>query len=277
MKPGLDSFSCGFSGEDRRCLETAYRHLEYPSFAAHLANAIGMPVEQGLKLMPPHWYRRMHRPIEAAVGSLLEYAIGRIGRNRALLRPERFYRYVGVGAGALGGLLGGPALVLELPFTTLVILTAIAEIARDEGEDLARMDTRLACLEVFALGGRSGGDDAADTGYYGLRLTLEMSVAQASRHVVEHGLSRNGAPAINRLILAVSERFGLVLSEKAAAELVPVVGALGGAVVNDLFIRHFQDMARSHFALRRLERKFGRDFIEAEYEKLRKTRPRSLS
>jgi hypothetical protein len=274
MKPGHDSFSPGpglaggLSEEERRCLEAAHRRLEYPSFAAHLASVIGTPIEKGLKLMPPRWYRQVRRPVEAVVGGLLGYAVRQIGKPGTRPRAERFYRYVGVGAGALGGLLGGASLVLELPFTTLVMLAAIAEIARDEGEDPNRVETRLACLEVFALGGRSKADDAADTGYYGLRLALEAAVAQASRHIAEHGFSRSGGPAISRLILAVSERFGLVVSEKAAAELMPLVGALGGAIINDLFIRHFQDMARSHFALRRLERKHGRAFIEAEYRKL---------
>jgi hypothetical protein len=205
--------------------------------------------------------------LQAAVGRLLKAAVQHLGRVPP--RSERFYRRLGRGTGALGGLFGGPALLVELPFTTLIMLAAIAEIARGEGEDLNRLETRLTCLEVFALGGRSKADDAADTGYYGLRLALEASVRQASRHIAERGLSRNGAPAISRMILVISERFGLVLSEKAAAELLPLAGALGGALINDLFIRHFQAMARSHFAIRRLERRYGRDCIETEYQKLK--------
>jgi hypothetical protein len=38
---------------------------------------------------------------------------------------------------------------------------------------------------------------------------------------------------------------------------VPVVGAIGGAIINTLFIDHFQDMARGHFIVRRLERTHG--------------------
>lgn len=255
--------------EDRRRLEDAFHQLEYPSFAAHLASVIGTPIEKSLKLIPPRWYRRISRPLQAAMGKLLEIAVTRLGQPRGRSRGERFYRCLGVSTGALGGLFGGPSLLLELPFTTLIMLTAIAEIARREGEDLEDLETRLNCLEVFALGGRSKADDAADTGYYGLRLALEVSVAQASRHIAEHGLNRAGAPALSGFISTLSERFGLVLSEKAAAELVPLFGALGGVFINALFIRHFQDMARSHFAMRRLERKYGRDFIEAEYQKLK--------
>jgi len=31
----------------------------------------------------------------------------------------------------------------------------------------------------------------------------------------------------------------------------PVIGAIGGAMVNTLFIINFQDMRRGHFAIRR--------------------------
>jgi hypothetical protein len=256
--------------EDRRRLREAFRRLEYPSFAAHLADAVGTPIDKGLKLIPPRWHRHFSRLLQACMARLLDVAVARLGQGRP--RSERYYRCMARVAGAYGGLFGGSALLVELPTTTLIMLAAIAEIARSEGEDLNRLETRLACLEVFALGGRSKADDAADTGYYGLRLALEAAVKQTSRHIVEQGLSRKGAPAISRMILIVSERFGLMVSEKAAAEMLPLVGAVGGAFINDLFVRHFQSMARSHFVMRRLERRYGRDYIEAEYRKLKSVR-----
>jgi hypothetical protein len=33
-----------------------------------------------------------------------------------------------------------------------------------------------------------------------------------------------------------------------------------------MFISHFQDMARGHFAIRRLEREYGVDVVRASYE-----------
>jgi hypothetical protein len=50
---------------------------------------------------------------------------------------------------------------------------------------------------------------------------------------------------------------------------VPVVGALGGAAVNYAFIDHFQDVARAHFTVRRLERAYGKDAVHVAYERLR--------
>jgi hypothetical protein len=45
--------------------------------------------------------------------------------------------------------------------------------------------------------------------------------------------------------------------------------ALGGhATAGFFFIEHFQQMARGHFAVRRLERKYGPEAIQAEYDRL---------
>jgi hypothetical protein len=49
---------------------------------------------------------------------------------------------------------------------------------------------------------------------------------------------------------------------------VPVVGALGGAAVNYAFIERFQDVARGHFTVRRLERLYGKDKIRMEYDRI---------
>ena len=38
--------------------------------------------------------------------------------------------------------------------------------------------------------------------------------------------------------------------------------------VNYTFIEHFQDIARGHFTVRRLERTYGKDFVRKEYEQL---------
>jgi len=57
-----------------------------------------------------------------------------------------------------GGLFGAASLPIELPVTTILILRAIADIARHHGEDLSTIEGRLACVEVFAMvrAGRRG-------------------------------------------------------------------------------------------------------------------------
>ena len=54
------------------------------------------------------------------------------------------------------------------------------------------------------------------------------------------------------------------------AELVPIAGAAGGAAVNLMFLHYFQKMASGHFVVRRLERIYGPETIEALYQELRK-------
>ena len=58
------------------------------------------------------------------------------------------------------------------------------------------------------------------------------------------------------------------MSEKVAAQSVPVIGAVGGALINTVFMDHFQNMARGHFTVRRLERSYGASEIEACYQEV---------
>jgi hypothetical protein len=52
-------------------------------------------------------------------------------------------------------------------------------------------------------------------------------------------------------------------------QLVPIIGAAGGAVVNTMFMNHFQDMARGHFIVRRLEKIHGSDPVRLAYDKIK--------
>jgi hypothetical protein len=60
----------------------------------------------------------------------------------------------------------------------------------------------------------------------------------------------------------------LVVTQKVAAQALPVVGALGGAAVDYAFIEHFEDVARGHFTVHRLERLYGKDNIRIEYDQI---------
>jgi hypothetical protein len=66
----------------------------------------------------------------------------------------------------------------------------------------------------------------------------------------------------------VAARFGIVVSEKVAAQAIPLIGGLGGLLINTVFIDHFQDMARGHFTIRRLEKVYGKELVRREYDKL---------
>lgn len=257
------------SREDFLSLKRAYQNLEQPSLAIRLADSIGTPIEAGIKLLPRLWRRRLQRCTENAIWKALDTAVASLENKPGTASSDMCHKLLGIATGAVSGFLGGPALLVELPVTTAIMLRSIADIARSEGENLDDIESRLACLEVFALGGRSNRDDAADAGYYGVRMALAMSVSAASSHIARNGLaSRAGAPMLVDFVLTVSSRFGITVSEKIAAEIIPIVGAVGGALINTVFIQHFQDMARSHFTIRRLERKYGASFVQAEYRRL---------
>jgi hypothetical protein len=118
------------------------------------------------------------------------------------------------------------------------------------------------------LGGRAGSADASETGYFAVRGMLAKSVTEAARFIAERGIVEEGAPVLVRFITLVASRFGVVLTQKFAAQALPLVGALGGASVNYVFIEHFQEMAQGHFTVRKLERTYGKDIVRAEYERL---------
>jgi hypothetical protein len=155
---------------------------------------------------------------------------------------------------------------MELPISTTIMLRSIADIARSEGETISEIGCKMACLEVFALGGPSKSDDASESGYFAVRTALARSVTKAAEYIAEKGLAEEGAPVLVRLIIKIAERFSIQVSEKAAAQAIPAIGAAGGALINTLFIDHFQDMARGHFIVRRLERKYGKEIVEATYK-----------
>ena len=139
---------------------------------------------------------------------------------------------------------------------------------RFEGEPLADANTKLACLEVFALGGTKEDDDGVDTGYFAVRAALAGAMTEAGKYLVEHGLASSGAPALVRFLAKIASRYSIQVSEKAAAQAIPLLGAAGGATINLVFMGHFQNMARGHFIVRRLERTYGKDLIHETYQRL---------
>lgn len=256
----------GLSTGELEELRWAHRRLEHPSFAARLSALIGTPIEEGLRLLPAHWYARLRTATEQSVSKGLDVAVSSMDRIPPAPANDRLHKIMAVGTGAVGGFFGPLALAAELPVTTTLMLRAIADIAHREGEDLSRAEARFACLQVFALGGRTRDDDAADTGYYGLRLTLALHFEDVLAFATSAGTP--GVPAAINLVRAIAARFGIVISDKAAAQMIPVAGALSGALVNLMFMQHFQAVAKGHFIVRRLERRHGTDTIRSAYEQL---------
>ena len=256
------------SAEDRDALRAAKRSLEAPGLTAKLANLLGAPIEGFIRNLPRTWSSVITRATARALHLALDTALITVANPRSRPSRDRLHTLMVAGTGAVGGAFGLAALAVELPASTVVILRSILDIARSEGEDLGTVEARLACIEVFALGGRTSRDDADESAYFAARAALASAVTEAARYLGAKRVAQRGAPVLVRLISEVAGRFGATVTQKVAAQAVPVVGGLGGATLNILFMGHFQSVARGHFVVRRLERKYGADVIREEYHRL---------
>jgi hypothetical protein len=249
-------------------LRTAKRLLENPGLAAKISNLVGAPIEKGIALLPKKWNAVVNDATRKSIETALDVALWTMDHSQAE-SPSNWWHKLAVGTtGAAGGAFGLPALTIELPVSTTIMLRSIADIARSQGENLKMPEVRLECVQVLALGGASKSDDGSETGYFAARAAMAKAVSDAVQHLAKNGLSQRGAPAIIRLIALIASRFSIVVSEKAAAQAVPVLGAFGGAVINTLFIDHFQDMGKGHFIVRRLERAHGSEEVKRIYKEL---------
>ncbi len=251
----------GLPPADEQALRDAWCRLERPSFAARASSVLGTPLEAGLRRLPRSFRRRLDSVTERALEHAFDVALGTL---EPLPASAGGHRALTVGLGAAGGFFGAAGLLVELPITTVVMLRTIADAARSEGEDPAEPETRLACLQVFALGSPSPEDDAAETGFLELRAAL---AAQFANPYVP-ALLGGGGPAGASMIQLIAKRFGVVVGQKAAARAVPIVGAASGATLNALFFQHFLEIARGQFTVRRLERAHGRLLISETYERI---------
>lgn len=266
----LKSAPMSIEAEDMEVLRSVYQVLEHPSLAARLSGVVGTPIEIAYHLLPKKWYRRIHHMSEIAITKALETAVSSMRRHHEISAHEIYFKALVAGSGGIGGFFGLPGMVLELPVTTTLMLRGIAEIARDEGEDIDSVETQMACVQVFALGGKSEMDDAADTGYYGVRLALSAYMTAAMVQVAQRGYQADAGPMVLNVISSIASRFGVTVGQRAATQIMPVVGAVSAAALNAIFMQHFQSMARAHFTVRRLERKYGEEFVKSHYEALKK-------
>ncbi|CAM5543703.1 EcsC family protein [Eoetvoesiella caeni] len=254
---------------DLQALQNAHNLLNNPGLAARITNLIGTPIEKGLALIPNDWNNKIGEITKLALTKAVDAAIFTLEDKPSDESSNLWHTLSAAVTGGVGGFFGLAGLTVELPISTTIMMRSIADIARSEGETLSYSDTRMACLEVFALGGDSKSDDGSESGYYAIRAMLAKAISQATEYTAGRVIAEKAAPpALTRLITVVAERFGLQTTEKAAAQAVPAIGAVGGALINTLFIDHFQDMARGHFTVRRLERRYGAESVQLAYSQI---------
>jgi hypothetical protein len=266
MNAHLNDMDVLLNSTDLDDLRKARRLLENPGLAARMADLIGTQIERAMERLPSGWSGRIGDLTRSALTRAADAAISTLGDAPGADSADRWHKWGVTLTGGVGGLFGMAGLAVELPVSTTLMMRSIAAIARNEGESLQDADTREACLSVFAMGGKSTAGDAAESGYYAARTALAKAISQAVDYFGAQAMVDGAtAPAITRLIALVADRFGVQVTEKVAAQAIPALGAAGGALVNALFIDHFQGIARGHFTVRRLDRKYGEDVVRSAY------------
>ncbi|MFN3664119.1 EcsC family protein [Yoonia sp.] len=210
---------------------------------------VGGQVEDGLKVLP--------RPVRNQLNDVTRQALRRSYDLAALSRSgfgKRFgsdqaHRVIGTMSGAIGGFGGLPTALAELPVATTLIFRAVLHVAAQYGEDPESDVTRMECLAVFGSGGPGPKDDGVDTAFIGARISL------------------SGA-AVNTLISRIAPKFAAVLSQKLAAQTVPVLGAVAGAGTNYAFVNYYVALAHVHFGLRQLARDYGDAAVLDEFHRV---------
>ncbi|WP_322043931.1 EcsC family protein [Paraburkholderia sp. J67] len=265
-----------FSESDLAALRHAKHELETPPLGMKLAAIVGAPIEKLIARLPAVANDKVNDATQAALRKCLQIALktlGKQGENTlAVVAPAKpsnlLHKFAVATTGAAGGAFGLFALPVELPVTTTLMFRSICDIARSEGEDLTSPDAQLQCLTVFGMGGRSTADDEADFGYFVVRGALAQAVSKASSEMATKGFAAQGSAALLKLMQTVAARFSVQVSEQVAAKSIPAIGAVLGAMVNTVFIDHFQNVAHGHFTVRRLERRYGEAAVHAAYEEI---------
>jgi len=274
---------------DRVDLERAVKLLTTPSLTVRIAALVGSPVEALIAKAPKPVTRRIRGAVELALARAVRVSLWKMQDAPERKASPRLHKAAAAVTGAVGGFFGWGGLLVEIPTATTVMMRAIADIARSEGFSVADPRVQQDCIAVFSLGGGERDDEAAHVEYYAARAIIEDAANRAGAALIAHAAKRaaeqaghrsaarslainEGGPLLAKVIEAVAARLGVVFSEKAAAQMVPIIGAASGATINALFTDHFQAMARGHFIVRRLEARHGEPAVRAEFERLAQAR-----
>ncbi|MDB6455063.1 EcsC family protein [Falsirhodobacter sp. 20TX0035] len=192
------------------------------SFAGHraegLMDRIPSPIRIRIEEATAFALRRCYGVASAAHGSRLP-SVGKHG-----------HKVAAVMSGGLGGFGGMASSIVELPATVSIFFAAIQKVAAEHGFDPKEEAVRLECLRVFGSGTPFEEDEGTNTAFLASRVALTGAGAQG-------------------LIASVAPRLAAVLSQKLAAQTVPLLGAATGAAVNLAFISYYEELAHVRFAL----------------------------
>jgi hypothetical protein len=272
----MTNLSSNITPEDLNILIFSKSKIEDVGVIMKGLNFVGNSIEGVIKKIPEKQQAWLAKTINKVLMTVIKTNLKTMSKGKANATPlKKTYKAMVTASGIGFGFFGELGFAADLGIFTNLLMRSVLDIARSHGEDVNAIETQLACLEVFALGGNTKNDDGLETSYYATRLALSAAVKEASVYIAANGTTKIvenvliSTNPIAKLVASIASRYGVQVTEKFAAELVPVVGAVGGGAINLIFMNHFQNVATAHFAIRSLERKYGNDFIRGEYEKIK--------
>ncbi|MBP2300495.1 EcsC family protein [Azospirillum picis] len=216
-----------------------------------LMSTLGSTIEKGFEALPGGFRNEVMLKVREALEYAQQVAMSRMDKDAGREASKRWYGALAAVSGGVSGFFGLPAVLVELPLTTVTILRSIADVARSKGADLEDVGVQATCLEAFAYGGPLDDDDDADLAFFAARVG---GVALAGRI---------GAGQLADVISTVAVRYAAAVVPKVALQAVPVTGAVLGAGLNWSYMQFYQSMASVLFTLRPIEAKYDRDQVRS--------------
>ena len=273
------------NAKDSQFIKEAVHMFHDPGVFAKSLGYLSGVVERKLKWLPNTVQTKVAVASTTAIEKCLKWSISSISESSNLQltvqqgssRAQKMGWLHTVAAGVSGGVSGFwglPALVVELPFVTTVMMRSIAQIAQSYGYDIKDPAIQVECLLVFAHGGPTKADDDMETGYFSTKLAFGALSREAAQLIsglsakdLVHAIDSKSIPILARLVAEIADVFGVRVSEKFMAQMTPLVGALGGAGINVIFTNYFSQIARFHFGLKRLEEIYGEEEVKSVYDR----------
>lgn len=220
----------------REIARLARMHEEAGGIGMQILHVVGGGAEKVIDKVP----QKYRAGIDRLTRTGLEQAVGLASASRRVVRDrgEGFDRAIAIASGAAGGMFGITGAMVELPATVAVLMRAMLGVAAEHGLDADSDLVRRECLRIFAVAGPMADDDAADLGFLAAKLSIT-------------------GQSLSALVARVAPRLATALGPKLVAQSVPVLGALAGGAVNLAFVSYYQQLARVHFGLMRLEAETG--------------------
>lgn len=271
--------------EELEFISNAKNFFESEDIIMKITNKLAVPIEWAQNKLSDDMKKNLHKVIHKSLTGAMKVALKTMDNEQIKnswsdsltnSAKNKFFHNTAIGlSGAIGGFFGEVAVLAELPISTTIMMRSIASTAREMGMDQKDPSFPFECLYIFSLGSKKPNDDNMDTGYYASRIALNAAIAKSTEFVanssakmVLESLEKGTAPAVISFIGRIAGYFEVVVTEKMIFEAIPIVGSFGGATINILFNNYYAEAAKYHFGLKALERKYGLEAVQSQYELL---------